>query len=53
MKRTPSHVRKRFLFFMGLPLLLGSWAGLAFSQQYGIGHYRIGHCSLSFQSSKA
>ena len=34
MKRTPSHVRKRLLFFMGLPLLLGSWASLAFSQRF-------------------
>ena len=25
MKRAPSHLRKRSLFFMGLPLLLGSW----------------------------
>ena len=37
MKRTPSHVRKRLLFFMGLPLLLGSWAGLAFAELFILG----------------
>jgi len=37
LKRTPSHVRKRLLFFMGLPLLLGSWASLAFSQLFILG----------------
>jgi protein-S-isoprenylcysteine O-methyltransferase Ste14 len=37
LKRTPSHVRKRLLFFMGLPLLLGSWASLASSQLFILG----------------
>ena len=37
MKRTPSHVRKRLLFLIGLPLLLGSWASLAFSQLFILG----------------
>ncbi len=34
MKRT---LRKRLLFFMGLPLLLGFWASLAFSQLFILG----------------
>ena len=44
LERMPSHVCKRLLFFMGLPLLLGSWAGPAATPPaLGVGMFSMSH----------